>query len=223
MEKIYKTRFGVLDWIFRIVQSILAASIFTLAITLFIPALRGNNLVYPVLILFFFIVFIVDSIILKSHLLIIKNDELLLFKNRKLLWTVPVSQITEIDKKQGNVWRKYDWFVSNASSQIAFLVLAGGKEYVVRHQIEKYGQFLVDLKQLNPNINFTDLTSRSDREYMKTSQIAEARNEYNPDDPFSKIFGKWLPPQVIVWGAVILIIVLVILGIYYTVEVSKYK
>ncbi len=223
MEKIYKTRFGVLDWVFTIVQSILAASIFTLAITLFIAALRGNNLVYPILILFFFVAFIVDSIILKSHLLIIKNNELILYKGRQLLWTVPVSQITEIDKKQGNVWRKHDWFMSNFSSQIAFLVLADGKEYVARHQIKNYEQLLADLKQLNPNIQFTDLTSRSDREYMQASRTAEARNEYNPDDPFSKVFGKWLPPQVIVWGAAILIIALVILAIYYIIVVSKYQ
>jgi hypothetical protein len=153
--------------------------------------------------------------------LVIKNDKLSLFRGKKLLWAVPVSQITEIDKKQGNVWRKYDWFMSNFSSQIAFLVVADGKEYVARHQIKNYEQLLVDLKQLNPNIQFTDLTNRSDREYMQASRAAEARNEYNPDDPFSKVFGKWLPPQVIVWGAVIVIIILVVLGIYYTIMASK--
>jgi ABC-type antimicrobial peptide transport system permease subunit len=56
---------------------------------------------------------------------------------------------------------------------------------------------------------------------MQASRAAEARNEYNPDDPFSKVFGKWLPPQVIVWGAVIVIIILVVLGIYYTIMASK--
>jgi hypothetical protein len=221
MEKIYKTRFGVLDWVFTIVWSVLAANIFTLAANLFIPALRGNDWVYPILITFFFIAYIIDSVILTSHSLVIKNDKLSLFRGKKLLWAVPVSQITEIDKKQGNVWRKYDWFMSNFSSQIAFLVVADGKEYVARHQIKNYEQLLVDLKQLNPNIQFTDLTNRSDREYMQASRAAEARNEYNPDDPFSKVFGKWLPPQVIVWGAVIVIIILVVLGIYYTIMASK--
>ena len=222
MEKIYKAHFDIQSVLFTIPWSILGGSFLTLAIMLFIPPLRGKVWILPVFIATLMVLGVYRFIALKSYYLILQGGHLILHSRGKIEWSIPVTQITEIDKTQGHIWRKYRWQLSKLE-RIGFLVLADGKEYAVYQIINNYNQLITDLKELNPNIQLTDLTVRSDREYIITIRQAEARNEYNPDDPFSKVFSKWLPPQIIVWGAAILIVILVGLGIYYTVVVSQYK
>ena len=212
MQKKYQARRDVSTIFSSVITSVFGGLMLGLLITLIINPLRGQWWVCIVTILGLLIVNIFGFIKSRNSFYAINNGEFTAFENKNQKWSIPINQITEIDSKQVHSRRKYR--SGSTYNNIAFLILAGGKEYEALEVMDNYDKFLEDIKQINPNIQITDLTTKSETEYMQAGVNAERENKYNPDNPLSKLFGKWLPPQVITYAAAIIVIALVILLIY---------
>lgn len=218
MEKIYKFKHSLIGWLPGVVAMIALLSFFV-----YVLPIPFKPVFYTIIILGVLVYIVQREIFLRKIYLKLKNNNLVLAEKQTIKWSLPVSSISEMDGTQGHLRQKGTWGAYGGTAfnhQIAFLIISDGKEFEIENFIEKPEELLNDLKNINANIIFANTTEKSEKEYKTRIIEAEKRNEYTPDNPASKYFGKWLSPKVITYGAITILVALIVLFIYAMVKNS---
>lgn len=157
---------------------------------------------------------IISSSIRRGSYLLVENGQLSFVSWKRLVWAVSIASIEQIDVTQhhkrfrGHLVAMIGSGVGRGqphSRFIGFLVLAGGKEYEVYHELPDYAGFLRDLLNVNPAIQVTDLTNSLERQYTRGDLSQYAANKYSGSPNLAKRFVVWFTSQNVLVAALIVI------------------